>query len=73
MSRDANHGHDVDHGPVQAKVKDPRKSRINDAEIVLGNSTAATHRADYSPNTGDDLDDLTTGSPAFNATGVIAG
>lgn len=56
-----------------ARIRALDRLDINDAEIVLGNSNAATHRADYSPNTGDDLDDITPGTPAFNATGAIVG
>lgn len=42
-------------------------------ELVLGNANAAADRSDYSPNSGADLDDITSGTPAADATGVIVG
>lgn len=46
---------------------------INNEEIVMGNEASATDNIDYSPNTGQDQEDYSTGFPSQNVTGVIVG
>jgi hypothetical protein len=46
---------------------------INLSEVVFGCEDNTADRSDYSPNAGVDLDDITTGTPAADTTGVSVG
>ncbi len=43
----------------------------NVQESVFGNDSGATDNIDYSPNSGADMEDFSTGFPTEDATGVI--
>ncbi len=44
---------------------------INVEESVFGNDSGATDNINYSPNSGDDMEDFSTGFPTEDATGII--
>lgn len=44
---------------------------INVEESVFGNDSGATDNVNYSPNSGDDMEDFSTGFPTEDATGII--
>jgi hypothetical protein len=53
--------------------KDVARLDINPEELVTGNEAGASDNIDYSPNTGQDLEDYSTGFPTQDVTKVIVG
>jgi hypothetical protein len=53
--------------------KDVARLDINVEELVTGNEAGASDNIDYSPNTGQDLEDYSTGFPTQDVTKVIVG